>query len=66
MLIESFQYPRNGPGMMWEAATRKTAEARRARPGTKHSLASVAWAARLCGAPLPLHDGIRSLGPMAR
>ncbi|PSC04092.1 FAD-dependent oxidoreductase [Alsobacter soli] len=25
-LIESFQYPRKGPGMMWEAAARKTRE----------------------------------------
>ena len=25
-LIESFQYPRRGPGMMWEAAARKTVE----------------------------------------
>ena len=25
-LIESFQYPRKGPGMMWEAAARKVAE----------------------------------------
>lgn len=25
-LIESFQYPRKGPGMMWEAAARKTVE----------------------------------------
>ena len=26
-LIESFQYPRKGPGMMWDAAARKDARA---------------------------------------
>ena len=41
-LIESFQYPRKGPGMMWDAAAAKT----RAQGGTIHmgtTLESLAW-----------------------
>jgi protoporphyrinogen oxidase len=41
-LIESFQYPRKGPGMMWEAAAAKT----RAQGGAIHmgaSLESLRW-----------------------
>ncbi len=41
-LIDSFEYPRQGPGMMWEAAAAKT----RAQGGTIHmgtALESLAW-----------------------
>jgi protoporphyrinogen oxidase len=41
-LIESFQYPRQGPGMMWNAAAEKT----KAQGGTihmGHTLESLAW-----------------------
>ena len=41
-LIESFQYPRKGPGMMWDAAAEKT----RAQGGTIHmgqALRSLKW-----------------------
>jgi protoporphyrinogen oxidase len=44
-LIESFQYPRRGPGMMWEAAAAKT----RAQGGTIHmglKLEGLAWSRR--------------------
>ena len=43
-LIESFEYPRKGPGMMWDAAAAKT----RAQGGTIHmgtTLASLTYAA---------------------
>ena len=41
-LIESFEYPRKGPGMVWDAAARKTKE----QGGTihmDHKLESLAW-----------------------
>ncbi|HEY8195212.1 MAG TPA: NAD(P)/FAD-dependent oxidoreductase [Hyphomicrobium sp.] len=45
-LIESFQYPRKGPGMMWDAAARKTQE----QGGTIHMgtrLTSLSYDARV-------------------
>ena len=41
-LIESFQYPRRGPGMMWEAAAAKV-EAQGGAIHMGHTLESLRW-----------------------
>jgi protoporphyrinogen oxidase len=57
-LIESFQYPRKGPGMMWDAAARKTRE-QGGRVLMDRSLETMSWdeATRLWTITLVRGDG---------
>ena len=49
-LIESFQYPRKGPGMMWDAAARKTrAQGGAIHMGTRLDSTAATTRSRGCG-----------------